>query len=98
MPHPVASFALQSADVITFQRWLRMSDLKKRLAQRARILLLLNEGITPIAICEQLQITSPTVFKWRKRYVESGIKGLADLPRSGQLLKLGLRKSKKSSH
>ena len=94
MPRPIAPFALQPADVVTLQGWLRMSTLEQSLAQRARILLLLNDGVTPIAICGQLQITTPTVFKWRKRYLETGIEGLSDLPRSGQPLKLGAEKIK----
>lgn len=79
---------------LRFKRWLRMSMLEQSLAQRARILLLLNDGVTPIAICGQLLITTPTVFKWRKRYLEAGIEGLSDLPRSGQALKLGAEKVK----
>lgn len=71
-----------------------MRTLEQSLAQRAQILLLLNEEVTPIAICEQLQITKPTVFKWRKRYLEAGLEGLKDLPRSGQPLKLGAEKIK----
>ena len=63
MPRPIAPFALQPADVLTLQGWLGMSTLEQSLAQRARILLLLNEGVTPIAICGQLQMTTPTVFK-----------------------------------
>ncbi len=66
-----------------------MSTLQQSLVQRARILLLLAQGVAPLAICEELQITTPTVFKWRKRYMESGIQGLNDLPRSGQPLELG---------
>ena len=45
MPRPISPFALQSADVLTLQGWLRMSTLEQSLAQRARILLLLNEGV-----------------------------------------------------
>jgi transposase len=45
--------------------------------------------MTPKAVSDQLQVTRPTVFKWRKRYLEAGIEGLKDLPRSGQPLKLG---------
>jgi len=71
-----------------------MSTLEQSLGQLAGILLLLAEGVTPMAICGQLQITSPTVFKWRKRYLESGIAGLSDLPRRGQPLKLGAEKVK----
>lgn len=77
------------SDLIALQGWLRMSTLEQSLAQRARILLLLADGLTPKAVSEQLQVTPPTVFKWRKRYLEAGIEGLSDLPRSGQPLKLG---------
>jgi len=93
MPRPIAPFALQPADAVTLKSWLRMKTLEQSLAQRAQILLL-DEGVTPIAICEQLQVTTPTVFKWRKRYVETGLDGLKDLPRSGQPLKLGADKIK----
>jgi len=40
-----------------------MRTLEQSLVQRAQILLLLDEGVMPIAICEQLQITTSTVFK-----------------------------------
>ncbi|WP_239990635.1 MULTISPECIES: IS630 family transposase [unclassified Pseudomonas] len=92
MPRPTAPFALQPSDLIMLQGWLRMSTLEQNLGQWARILLLLADGPTPTAICEQLQITRPTIFKWRKRYLELGIEGLSDLPRSGQPLKWGAEK------
>jgi len=69
-----------------------MSTLRQALAERARILLLLADGMTPKAVSDQLQVTPPTVFKSRKRYLEAGIEGLKDLPRSGQPLKLGPEK------
>jgi len=53
-----------------------MSTLEQSLTQRARILLLLADGLTPKAVSEQLQVTPPKVFKWRKRYLEAGIEGL----------------------
>lgn len=40
-------------------------------------------------VSEQVQVTPPTVFKWRMRYLEAGIEGLSDLPRSDQPIKLG---------
>ena len=89
MARPTFPFALTPSDLIALQGWLRMSTLEQSLAQRARILLLLADGLTPKAVSEQLQVTPPTVFKWRKRYLEAGIEGLSDLPRSGQPLKLG---------
>ncbi|MGW8462131.1 IS630 family transposase [Pseudomonas sp. CLCA07] len=89
MARPTSPFALTPSDLIALQGWLRMSTLEQSLAQRACILLLLADGLTPKAVSEQLQVTPPTVFKWRKRYLEAGIEGLSDLPRSGQPLKLG---------
>ena len=89
---PIPPFSLTPSDLIALQGWLRMSTLEQSLAQRARILLLLADGLTPKAVSEQLQISPPTVFKWRKRYLEVGIEGLSDLPRSGQPLKLGPEK------
>lgn len=74
-----------------------MSTLEQSLALRAHILLLLSDGLTPKVLSEQLQVTPPTVFKWRKRYLEEGVEGLSDLPRSGQPLKLGAEKSTRSS-
>uniref|UniRef100_UPI0030DA904E helix-turn-helix domain-containing protein n=1 Tax=Pseudomonas sp. JAI120 TaxID=2723063 RepID=UPI0030DA904E len=78
MARPTSPFALMPYDLIALQGWLRMSTLEQSLAQRARILLLLANGLTPKAVSEQLQVTPPTVFKWRKRYLEAGIKGLAE--------------------
>jgi transposase len=69
-----------------------MSTLEQSLALRARILLLLADGLTPKVISEQVQVTPPTVFKWRKRYLDAGVEGLSDLPRSGQPLKIGAEK------
>ena len=65
MPLPIAPFALQPADVLTLQGWLHMSLLKQSLAQRSRILLFLNEGVTPVAICGQLLIITTNGKPWK---------------------------------
>lgn len=65
MPRPIAPFALQPADVLTLQGWLHMSPLKQSLAQRSRILLFLNEGVTPVAICGQLLIITTNGKPWK---------------------------------
>lgn len=44
MPRPIAPLALQPADVLTPQGWRRMGTVEQSLAQRALILLLLNDG------------------------------------------------------
>jgi len=47
MAKPAACFVLTPSDHSTLQRWLRMGSLAQNLAQRARILLLLADGVTP---------------------------------------------------
>lgn len=71
-----------------------MGSLPQSIGQRARILLLLASGLSPKEISEQLQISAPVVFKWRKRYQEAGLGGLNDLPRSGKPRKLNEEKIK----
>lgn len=94
MPKPAAPFVLTPSDHATLQGWSQMDSLVQRLGQRAKILLLLADGLTPKDISDQLQISAPVVFKWRKRYLEAGIEGLNDLPRSGQPRKLSTQKMK----
>ena len=50
MARPTFPFALTPSDLIALQGWLRMSTLEQSLAQRARILLLLADGLTPKAV------------------------------------------------
>ena len=94
MARPAAPFVLTLADAEILQGWLRMTSLPQSLAQRARILLRLADGQSPKEISEQLQVSAPVVFKWRKRYQEAGLEGLNDLPRSGQPRKLDEAKIK----
>jgi putative transposase len=53
-------------------------------ALRARIVLLTADGVAPSAIGEQLDVSQPTIRKWRSRYVEQGIAGLRSEPRPGR--------------
>jgi transposase-like protein len=98
MAKPAAPFVLTPSDHATLQGWSRMGSLAQRLGQRAKILLLLAEGFTPKDVSQQLQISAPVVFKWRKRYLEAGLEGLNDLPRSGQPRKLSTQKNKGDSY
>jgi len=94
MAKPAAPFVLTPSDQATLQGWSRMGSLAQRLGQRAKILLLLADGLTPKDVSHQLQVSAPVVFKWRKRYLEAGLEGLNDLPRSGQPRKLSTQKMK----
>ncbi|SED68714.1 Winged helix-turn helix [Pseudomonas anguilliseptica] len=94
MARPAAPFFLSPSDADMLQGWLRMGSLPQSIGQRARILLLLANGLTPKEISEQLQVSAPVVFKWRKRYQETGLEGLSDLRRSGAPRKLNEAKIK----
>lgn len=51
---------------------------------RATIILACAEsGVSNLTIAKQLHISNLTVGKWRRRFAEHGIEGLADAPRSG---------------
>ena len=50
MARPTSPFALMPSDLIALQGWLRISTLEQSLAQRARILLLLADGLTLVDV------------------------------------------------
>jgi hypothetical protein len=55
-----------------------------RLVQRARIVLLAAGGLENRAIAARLGTCEDTARKWRRRYCQGGIAGLADAPRPGR--------------
>ena len=54
------------------------------LAARARVVLLAADGLANYEIAELVGMTRPTVNRWRSRYAERGIAGLADEQRPGR--------------
>lgn len=51
---------------------------------RARIVLWAAEGTENVRIAGRLGVALNTVIKWRKRFWEEGMDGLADRKRSGR--------------
>ena len=76
MPKPAAPFNLTVNNQLELESWCRPYTLSQHLAQRARILLLLNESETPQGNLDTPQVSTQTVFKWRKRYGERGVESL----------------------
>ncbi len=64
--------------------WVRSSTCEQRRVERARIVLAAADGISNEAIAERLGLVRQTVAKWRARFVEFGVEGLEDAPRSGR--------------
>lgn len=56
--------------------------------ERARIVLLVAEGVPAAEIAARVGCSRPTVTLWRNRYATHGLAGLGDAPRSGAPPKL----------
>ena len=94
MPKPSKAFSIGRAERAELQQWRRARNTRHSLAQRARLILLLADGMAPVDIMAKLDVTRPTVFKWRKRFEQDGVDGLLDRPRPGQPRKLTEKKIK----
>jgi transposase len=55
-----------------------------RMVLRARVVLAAADGDDNVDIAWRFEIAPNTVLKWRKRFFEEGMKGLADRKRSGR--------------
>jgi transposase len=64
--------------------WTRSPSLKAGLAQRARIVLLADEGVGTNEIVTRVGVSKPTVIAWKRRFTEEGLAGLDDRPKSGR--------------
>ena len=64
--------------------WTRSTMSRAGLAARARIVLLASEDMANSRIAAEVGTTTTSVWKWRSRYVEAGLAGLSDAPRSGR--------------
>ena len=81
-------FSIRTTDKRVLKRWLRSTTLPQGQITRAKIILSLDQGWTPTAVAEAQQVSAETVHKWRNRYLEAGIEGLYDQPRTGRPTKI----------
>lgn len=84
MSRPAAQIRLTAEEEKTLRRWTRQGTAEQRLVERARVILLSHEGLTVENIAEKLATRPARVSKWRQRFAESRLAGLADAPRSGK--------------
>jgi len=62
----------------------RRATAPHRAVLRARIVLLAASGVSNAGIARRLGTCADTARKWRRRYCEKGLDGLADTPRAGR--------------
>jgi transposase len=67
-----------------FESLVRRGTAEHRMVTRARIVLAAADGEENLSIAERLGVAAHTVIKWRKRFFEEGVDGLADRKRSGR--------------
>ena len=84
MPRPVAKIHLTSEEEATLRQWSRQGTAEQRMVERARVILLSQEGLTVEKIAERLHTRSARVSKWRQRFARDRLAGLSDAPRPGK--------------
>ena len=75
---------LSDAERDELEAIVRRRTAQQRMVVRARIVLAAADGEENAAIAERLEIALNTVIKWRKRFFEERMAGLADRKRSGR--------------
>ncbi|TDD95874.1 IS630 family transposase [Actinomadura rubrisoli] len=83
MGRPVAEVTLTDEERETLQRWARRAKSSQALALRCRIVLGCAAGKANTEVAAELGIWPQTVGKWRRRFIERRLEGLADEPRPG---------------
>lgn len=70
---------------VALRRWARGRNTPVRLMQRAKMVLMAAEGQQNNQIAKTLGVQPSTVGRWRKRFAQSGLAGIAkDAPRGGR--------------
>ena len=71
----------------TLESWVRRTTTEQRIVQRARIVLEAAAGKKTKEVAALLQVRPATVSRWRIRFAQHRIAGLADAPRPGKPVK-----------
>src|SRR6266851_5036794 len=80
---PIPPLQLSQEERETLERWVRRPTSAQALSLRARVILNCAEGKTNTKVAQQMQLSKPTVGKWRSRFVARRLDGLLDEPRPG---------------
>ena len=67
----------------TLLAWQRATTIAAGRARRARIILLVADGVPLTEVAATVGISRRFVYKWVQRFLEQGMQGLADKPGRG---------------
>lgn len=81
---PKTPLVLTAEDREHLESWLRSPSLPQGLGNRARIVLLSHAGVPNTEISKRLDLSMPTIKKWRDRFLACGLEGLYDELRPGR--------------
>src|ERR1022692_3879799 len=81
---PKAGLTLTEDERATLERWARRATSAQALAQRCRIVLACADGKDNKEVAAELGVHQVTVGKWRSRFIERRLDGLADEDRPGR--------------
>jgi transposase len=80
---PKPALVLEPAEREQLERWAGRPKTEQRLALRSRIVLRCADGLDNEEVAAGLGVNAKTVSKWRRRFVERRLDGLADEARPG---------------
>lgn len=84
MRRATAVIQLNEDELKTLTEWTRRGKSEHRLVERARIILLADEGKTNEQIARQLHTRTARVSKWRQRFAMDRLAGMSDAARPGK--------------
>jgi CRP-like cAMP-binding protein len=71
---------LTPTERLTLLTWQRATSISAGLARRARIILLLTDGMTITDIATTVGLSRRHTYKWIQRFVQEGLEGLHEKP------------------
>lgn len=84
MPRPATAVDLTSDEREILLRMSRSGTSEHRWVERAKAILLAEEGLSTREIARRLRTRPARISKWRQRFAKLRLQGLADAPRSGK--------------
>jgi putative transposase len=84
MARPHTDLRLTDEERATLTMWVRAGITEHRMGQRAKTILLADEGLRWEAICAQTGLSLTNSLKWQRRFLAERLEGLKDRPRKGR--------------